>query len=221
MARDVPAQEPLIVARGLRLPRGAGAVFDVTAEIPRGAVVAVVGRAGAGKSSLLLGLCGRLRGVVGDLVVDGQDAARHGRRIRHSTSVARIGDLIEPERSLSLDDCITERTLADAAPARSRLANYLHTAVLLGLDAPLATHYGDLSPADRVRACVALATILPASLIVVDDIDRSTTIAEQRELWDGLLMLAGEGITVVASTSERSALPPAVRTIEMDPAHAG
>lgn len=218
---DPEPTQPVLVANELRLETGQGIVFDrVTATIPEGSVVAVTGRAGVGKSALLLALTGRMRGVDGQLTVDGVDALRHPGRVRKNTSVARIDDLVEPEESLSLDDCITERTLADAAPARSRLANYLHTAQLLGLTAPLTRSYGDLSPADQVRATVALATIRPAPLIVLDDIDRETTSLEQRDLWEGLLRLAAEGVTVIASTSERTAVPAAVITIEMDPTHA-
>jgi hypothetical protein len=72
---------------------------------------------------------------------------------------------------------------------------------------------------DQTRAAVALASIRPSRLIVVDDLDRETTLADQAALWAGLLDLAAEGVTVVASTSERAAVPPEVLTLEMDPRH--
>lgn len=211
----------MIVAQDLRLETPRGVVFDsISIEIPRGCLVAVTGQAGSGKSALLLALTGRMRGVTGQLTVDGHDASRHPRQVRKNTSVARIDDLVEAEPSLTLEDCITERTLADAAPARSRLAHYLHTAQLLGLEGPLTRTFGDLSPADQVRASVALASILPCPLIVLDDIDRKTTSNEQSELWAGLSKLAAEGVTVIASTAERTALPQDIVTIEMDTNHA-
>ena len=218
---DDETPDPVLVAKDLRLETGQGVVFDgVTTEVPRGAVVAVTGKAGVGKSALLLALTGRMRGVTGELSVDGFDALRHPGRVRKITAVARIDDLVEPEDSLSLEDCITERTLADAAPARSRMANYLHTSNLLGLDVPLTTLYGDLSPADQVKAAISLATIRPAPLIVLDDIDRETTTLEQGDLWEGLLRLADEGVSIIASTSERTAIPLSVLSIEMDTPHA-
>lgn len=213
--------DPLIVAKDLRLETPRGVVFaGVTTQIPRGCLVAVTGRAGSGKSALLLALTGRMRGVTGELVVDGHDAFSHPRQVRRITSVARIDELVEAEPALTLEDCITERTLADAAPARSRMAHYLHTAHLLGLVGPLTRTYGDLSPADQVRASIALASILPSPLIVLDDIDRKTTSNEQTELWEGFAKLAEEGVTVIASTAERTALPPGIITIEMDTTHA-
>ena len=209
------------MARHLRLETPHSVVFeDVTAELPPGSLVAVAGKAGAGKSALLLALTGRMRGVTGDLMVAGFDAIKHPGRVRSHTSVARIDTLVEPEGALSLEDCVVERTLADAAPARSRLANYLHTSQLIGLDAPLTGYYADLSPADQVRAAVALATIRPAPLIVLDDIDRETTLDEQSELWSGLGLLAAENVTVIVSTSELVALPSDVIVIDMDTPHA-
>lgn len=220
-AQPTPVEEPLATARGLSLQGPKGPVFGpLDLDLPRGAAIALAGKAGSGKSALLLALTGRMRGVTGELSVDGHDAIRHSRQVRKITSVARIDDLVEPEDSLSLEDCITERTLADAAPARARLANYLHVALLLGLDEPRSTAYGQLSPSDQVRAAVALASIRPAPMIVLDDIDRETTLAEQEILWNGLVKLAAEGVTVIASTSERAAVPLEVTTIEMEALHA-
>ncbi|MBK7822261.1 MAG: ATP-binding cassette domain-containing protein [Tessaracoccus sp.] len=218
---DYSALSPVIVAKGLSLCTPRGHVFNpVTATIAHRSVVAVAGADGSGKSALLLALAGRMRGIAGELIVDGIDAVAHPGRVRKVTSVARIADLVAAEPKLSLEDCITERTLADGASARERHANYLHAALLLGLDEPRDTLFGQLSPADQTRAAIALAAIRPARLVVVDDIDRETTLTDQAALWAGLLALADDGVTVVASTSERAAVPPEALTVEMDPRHA-
>ena len=103
------------------LETGQGIVFDrVTATIPEGSVVAVTGRAGVGKSALLLALTGRMRGVDGQLTVEGVDALRHPGRVRKNTSVARIDDLVEPE---ALMPAVMDyaRKLADSvAPGSAR-----------------------------------------------------------------------------------------------------
>ncbi|MFT3888258.1 MAG: ATP-binding cassette domain-containing protein [Arachnia sp.] len=217
---DSPAPSPLIVATGLTLATARGTVFHpVTTDIPPGAVVAVIGADGTGKSAFLLALAGRMRGIEGELQVDGIDAIASPGHVRKITSVARISDLVVAEPKLSLEDCITERTLADAAPARQRHATYLRAALLMGLDEPRSTLFGQLSPADQTRAAVALACIRPAPLIVLDDIDRETTLADQADLWADLLRLAADGHTIVAATSERTAVPQDVLTIEMDPRH--
>lgn len=214
------APDNLVLASGLTVRTARGQVFaPLDAAFDRGEVVAVVGPPDSGKSALLLALTGRMAGAEGVLRVAGIDAIAEPRDVRKLTSVARIADLVIGEPSLSLEDCITERTLADGAPARSRIANYLHAARLLGLDAPRSTLFGELTPADQTRALVALASILPSPLIVLDDLDDGANLAEQAGLWAGLLALADHGTTIVASASERTVIPQNVQLLEMEPAH--
>lgn len=212
--------EPLITARGLTVRTSQGPVFDpLDLDIPRGATVAVIGEPDAGKSSLLLALTGRMHGTRGALRVAGIDGIAHPRRIRRITSVARIDQVIVPEWTLSLDDCITERGLADACPARARLANYLHTAGLMGLTARRDQMFRQLTPADQTRAAVALATIAPPQLVVLDDLDRGANLHDQEQLWSGLQALAAEGATVIATTTEPAAVPAGVMTLRMEAHH--
>ena len=77
--------------------------------------------------------------------------------------------------------------------------------------------YGDLSPADQTRAAIALARIRPADVLVVDDLDLGATLSEQHELWAGLLALSGDGCTVIASTTERAAIPASALIVDLNP----
>ena len=58
---------------------------------------------------------------------------------------------------------------------------------------------------DRVR-CIAL-----------DDLDYDVTLTGQRLLWDGVAALAADGQPVIASTTERSVIPPEAITIDLEP----
>ena len=215
---DSPAPRPLVVAKGLALRTPRGHVFNpVTATVPRGSVAAVAGGDGTGKSALLLALTGRMRGVSGALTVAGEDGIASPGRARARSAEARLQRLVVPEESLTLEDCITERTLMDAAKPRERHARYLRAAGLLGLDSRLDVLYGDLSPADQTRAAIALARIRPADVLVVDDLDLGATLSEQHELWAGLLALSGDGCTVIASTTERAAIPASALIVDLNP----
>lgn len=214
----VPDGVPALFARGLTVATPRGVVVDgVDAVLPHGAVGAVVGGSRSGKSTLLLALTGRMRHVSGELRVAGHDGVRHPAQVRRVTSVARVAGLVAPEASLTLEECVTERTLFDAGSPRTRWARYLRAAHLLDLDAPRSALFGSLAPADQSRAAVALACIRPSELVVLDDLDRGATVDEQAELWAGLLALAADGLTLVAATAERAALPPAVVTLDLDP----
>ncbi len=214
---DVEAGVAAVMARGLRVATTRGVVIPaLEIDLVPGSVGAVVGGSRTGKSTLLLALTGRLRHVSGMLLVEGHDGIHHPGQVRRLTAVARLDTLIAPESSLSLEDCLTERTLLDAGSPRARLANYLHAAHLVGLDAPLDTLYGKLAPADQTRAALALACVRPSALVVIDDLDRGATLDEQKALWAGVQALAADGTTVVASTTERLALPVGCTLIDLD-----
>lgn len=213
-----PETVPALLARDLGVATTRGVVVaGLDAVLAPGSVGAVVGGSRTGKSTLLLALTGRMRHVSGVLHVAGHDGVRHPAQVRRITSVARVAGLVAPEPSLTLEECVTERTLFDAGSPRTRWVRYLHAAHLLGLDAPRSALFGSLSPADQSRAAVALACIRPATLVVVDDLDRGATVEEQADLWAGLLALAADGRTLVAATAELSALPPAAVTLDLDP----
>lgn len=189
--------------------------LDIT--LPAGQFAAVVGPAGAGKSTLLLALTARMRPVTGELRIGGVDARKHPGQVRGMTSVARILGLIEPEPSLTLEDCLTERTLFDGARARSRMALYLHAARLLGLKAPVTTFFGDLPPLDQTRAALALACVRPATIVALDDLDDDATLEDQRALWAGIAALTADGQPVIASTTERTVIPDDALIIDLKP----
>ena len=77
----VAAGEPLVRVRGLRFARGAQVIFDgVDLDIRRGAVTAIMGPSGTGKTTLLKLISGQLRPDAGTIEVDGEPvhALAHG-----------------------------------------------------------------------------------------------------------------------------------------------
>ena len=61
------------------------------------------------------------------------------------------------------------------------------------------------------------AGMSPADVLVVDDLDLGATLSEQHELWAGLLALSGDGCTVIASTTERAAIPASALIVDLNP----
>src|SRR4029079_12303328 len=94
------APQPVLRARGLGLRVGDRPVFaDVDLDVLPASVVAVVGLAGTGRSSLLLGLTGRIALTAGTLEVSGTSDAK---RIRALTAVARITAPIDAQEQLTV-----------------------------------------------------------------------------------------------------------------------
>lgn len=79
--------------RGLNVSYGAvGAVRDVSLEVPRGRVVALIGSNGAGKTSTLKAISGLLRASSGSIEIDGQAVER-----MPAFRIARLGLRHVPE----------------------------------------------------------------------------------------------------------------------------
>lgn len=93
-------------------------VEDIDLHIPRGSLVAVVGRVGSGKSSLLLGLIGEMRKVSGSVTFGGRVAyCPQTAWIQNASVVSEIGHSLlmhfltsRSEITLSLDNHMTEKS---------------------------------------------------------------------------------------------------------------
>ncbi|MCG3202351.1 MAG: putative phospholipid import ATP-binding protein MlaF [Gammaproteobacteria bacterium] len=73
-SHDPVLENALVKVRGLTFRRGERAIFDdVSLEIPRGKITAVMGPSGCGKTTLLRLIGGQLRPASGYLVVDGAE----------------------------------------------------------------------------------------------------------------------------------------------------
>jgi phospholipid/cholesterol/gamma-HCH transport system ATP-binding protein len=67
-------ENALVKIRGLSFFRGARAIFDdVSIEIPRGRITAIMGPSGCGKTTLLRLIGGQLRPASGNIVIDGEE----------------------------------------------------------------------------------------------------------------------------------------------------
>ena len=73
-ATEVPASDDNLVSiRNLRFLRADKIIFDnVSMDIPRGKITAIMGPSGIGKTTLLRLIAGQLRPETGEIVVDGQ-----------------------------------------------------------------------------------------------------------------------------------------------------
>ena len=73
-----PEAAPLLVqARGLEMAGRESMVFGpLDFDIPQGNIGVLTGQQGSGRSALLLALSGRLKGVKGHLVINGEDVTR-------------------------------------------------------------------------------------------------------------------------------------------------
>ncbi|MEV0661315.1 ATP-binding cassette domain-containing protein [Actinomadura luteofluorescens] len=187
-------------ARGLGAKGARGWVFrDVELDVPAGALVAVSGIAGTGRTALLLTLAGRMRPAAGTVAVGGVTGLRRIQR------VAALG--IVPGVT-GLDPALTVREHVDEALAlregvfgrfRGREARRRRTLERVGLDVAPRTLAEELAPDEAQLLGAALALAGDPGLLLLDDVDEGLPAGRQRDLWRRLAAIAGTGVTVIAS----------------------
>lgn len=205
---------------GLQGPRGwAFRGIDVAAE--PGALIAVEGASGSGRTSLLLALTGRMKATEGAAVVGGARLPKQLAAVRRFSAPANVAGVTDLDPALTVGEHLRERALLQRrfgdsvrallrpreerrAEARLRIDTVLTAA---GLDLEklpkgARTAVRDLERLEALRLSVALALIGRPRLLAVDDLDLKLSDAERSEAWALLRSLAAAGTTVVAVCSE-------------------
>lgn len=172
------------------------AAVEVSLAVRRGSVYALLGRNGAGKSSLVRCLLGQQRPTGGRALLFGADAWTTRRH-----AMAKVG--VVPE-----DPDLPRNLHADAIAAFcSRLYPRWDSAgVSARLDRlriPRRTPSGRLSKGQRAQLTLTLALAHAPELLVLDDPTLGLDAVARRELWDDLIGdLADRGTTVLLTTHD-------------------
>jgi ABC-type cobalamin/Fe3+-siderophores transport system ATPase subunit len=206
----------LIDVQHLGLATRTGPVFaDVTFGIEQSCLTVVVGRSGSGRSALLLAACGRMRGLTGTIRLNSRPA--QPRALRAVTSVARLASLVQPEAQLSVGESIVERALVDGVQSADADRAMATAEDVLQVTFDRSRLVDQLDAYDRALLCVALATIRPTELVVLDDADRGLGLDDQRRLLVALARLAAAGPAVLTSTTEPAAVPACAAVVRLGP----
>ncbi|MFC3983850.1 ATP-binding cassette domain-containing protein [Streptosporangium jomthongense] len=203
-------------ADDLSLRGGHGWVYrEVTAEAAPGALTAVAGQAGSGRTSLLLTLAGRMKPTAGTLTVAGRHTPRTIRRVAALGLVDGVNDL---DPALSVAEHLRERA---RGPLGSRRGGRQETRAGVALElAGLERSPGDrtlvraLDREQRVRLGLALALLDEPGLLVLDNVDTGLDAVRRAALWATLTELAALGLTVFAACTEPPEPPQAGGTLE-------
>ncbi|MFB7038438.1 ATP-binding cassette domain-containing protein [Streptomyces sp. NPDC056294] len=205
---------------GLKGPRG-WAFRKVSFRAEPGALVAIEGPSGSGRTCLLLALTGRMRAKEGHAEVGGLPLPRKMAAVRRISALGQVPGVNELDPAFTVAEHLRERALLQrrfdgsvrallrrpgtrAAEARARIAEAV-AAAGLDLDAlPKGerTSVRDLERPEALRLSIALALIGRPRLLAVDDTDLKLSDADRTEVWALLRSLAAAGTTVLAVCSE-------------------
>ncbi|MEX2972466.1 ATP-binding cassette domain-containing protein [Streptomyces sp. C184] len=224
-------QGAAVNARGIGVegPRGwAFQGIDITAE--PGALIAVQGSSGSGRTCLLLALTGRMRITAGEATVAGLPLPKRMGTVRSRTAIAHVPGVVELEPALTVGEHLKEQALLghrfQGLSASLPWGKRQKEATRARIDAALAavrldpgtlvkglgTAVRDLERIEALRLSVALGIMHGPQLLAVDDVDLKLSAEERAEAWQLLRDLAQAGTTIVAAGSEAPADALVVRT---------
>ena len=172
------------------------AVNDASLEVPRGAVYALLGRNGAGKSSLVRCLLGEQKPDAGTVTLLGDDVWTH-----RASLMERVGVVSEDA------DAPPQMRVDDLARFCSRLyANWSQSSVderLRRFEISPRARFGDLSKGQKKQVALALALASSPELLVLDDPTLGLDAVARKSLFEEVITeLADRGITVLLTTHD-------------------
>ncbi len=166
------SQASLVQLSDVRIDRGGRAILrDVSLDVPRGSITAVLGPSGSGKSTLLAALTGELRPVAGSVRLFGNDIP-HGSRalleMRKSVGVLLQGNGLLTDLTVAENVGLPLRTHTRLpAPLLRRLVEMKLNAV--GLLAAADAWPRELSGGMARRVALARALALDPPLMIYDE----------------------------------------------------
>jgi ATP-binding cassette subfamily C protein len=177
------------------------ALSEVSLTIPRGAVVALVGPSGAGKTTLAGVILGLLSPSAGTITVDGRDlrAVLDGGRLRVGyvpQDVYLIDDTLGGNVTLGLDPSEICRERLDAALDAARLRSFV-SSLPDGVDTRVGDDAPRLSRGQRRRVGLARALYRDPDLLVIDEAPSASDAESERAIADCIERLRGDRTVVV------------------------
>ena len=172
------------------------AVDDVTLSIARGSVYALLGRNGAGKSSLVRTLLGQQRASGGAIQLFGEDVWTH-----RDTLMERVG--IVPEDADAPPDMRVDEIARFWASLYSRWSATLFDDRVRRFAIAPRTKFGELSKGQKKQVSLALALATSPELLILDDPTLGLDVVARKSLFEEVISeLADRGITVVITTHD-------------------
>ena len=175
----------------------ASALFGVSLSIPVGGAVAVLGRNGAGKSSLGAAIGGAVTPTAGQIRFDGRDITGMG-----AHSVSRLGIAYVPEERaifphLTVIDNLRVR-LRHAVPRSERSAALERALELFPVLAERRRQdAGTLSGGEQQMLSLARVLAAPPRLLIADEMSLGLAPKLVDVVFDGLARARAEGVTVL------------------------
>jgi branched-chain amino acid transport system ATP-binding protein len=187
-------------------------LFDVSLSAPRAGGVAILGRNGVGKTTLLRTLIGELRPIAGAIRFDGLDAAEHGteRRVRHGMGY------VPQEQAIFGTLSVRENLLLGAITQKDRSDIDLALDLFPKLGQRLGQQAGTLSGGERKMLAMGRALLGRPKLLLLDEPTEGVWVGVIEEIAERLVQLSREISLVLVEQHVELALRIAAYAYVMD-----
>ena len=186
--------EPAVSVRNLTKSfSGRRVVDDLSFDVQKGEVFAMLGHNGAGKSTtidLILGLKAPERGSAKIL---GMDAAKNRKQVFERVGVQLQNIRYQP--NITVEEACIEYASLYADPA-----NYPKLLERFGLGTLRKSFVSKLSGGERQKLSVVLALIGSPEIVFLDELTTGLDVAARREVWRTLKQLKAQGLTIFLTT---------------------
>jgi lipooligosaccharide transport system ATP-binding protein len=189
----------LVVARGLRKSFGSVVAVDgISFQVEEGEVFGILGPNGAGKTTTIRMVAGLSPPSGGELLVDGLDVSRHGRRIRARLGLVPQHDNLDPELTVRQNLLVYSRYFdLPRKLAEERIEEVLQ---LFHLKERENARIDSLSGGLRRRLIIARALINAPRLLILDEPTAGLDPQARHLVWQKLRQLQSQGITMLLTT---------------------
>lgn len=172
------------------------ALKGIDLEIPTGSIFGLLGPNGAGKSTFINILSGLVMKSAGDVSVWGFDIDRNSRQARASLGVVpqeiNMDVFFTPAEALEI-----QAGLYGVPKSRRRTMEILRA---LRLDDKADAYVRQLSGGMKRRLLIAKAMVHSPPILILDEPTAGVDIELRKELWEYVMELHAQGVTIVLTT---------------------
>lgn len=204
-ASQYPSQHPSSAAPDIVQIRklsyeypGLRALSNISFNVARGSVTALVGPNGAGKSTLLRCMAALEPALDGDISVDGIDVREHPRECHRR--IGYLSDFYGLYDSLTVRQCLTYAALSQGLAKNAISAAVEKAAKQLQLSDKLASISKTLSRGQRQRLAIGQALIHAPALLILDEPASGLDPEARHELATLFSQLRASGMTLIVSS---------------------